>query len=138
MTVFDYELKIHPKYLVANIKKHVETAVCNLKYQEIFNNTQCINIIKNVDLKCIQVTNGNSDHIAYLTMKSDQINLKAGKTYTGQITHIIWNKTLVIKIKNQITVFVNFNPDDNVNDIVKVKITQIDDISKKCNGDLKK
>jgi hypothetical protein len=39
-----------------------------------------------------------------------------------------------VKIKNQIDVSVNSNTDYNVNDIVKVKITQIDYISKKCKG----
>ena len=131
MKVF-YLIKFHPKCLDANLEKHVEAAVFNSKDQGIFNIIQCITIIKNVDLKCIQVTNGNSGHIVYLKIKADYINLNVRKIYTGKITHIIWNKILTIKIKNKITVLVNFNPDNNVNYIFKAKITQKGDISKKC------
>jgi hypothetical protein len=102
-----------------------------LKDQGIFNNIrneyiQCITIITKVDLKCIQLTNGISDHIANLKIKADYIILKVGKIYTEKIIHVIWNKILVVKMKKQLTVFVNFNPNYNVNYILKVKITNID------------
>ena len=92
-TVFDYELKIHPKYVDSNIQKHIKTVVHNLKDHGVFNK-MCITNIKNVNLVGIQVTNGQSDHMAYLKIQVDYIDLKVGEVYSGIITHTILIKNL--------------------------------------------
>ena len=119
--VFYFELKIYPKYLDANIQKHIEDAVRNLKDRGIFNK-RCITNIININLKCIKIT---EDHIAYLKIEADYVNFKVGKIYTGKITHVITNLKLVVKIENKITVFINYKPNYKVNDIVKVEISKI-------------
>jgi hypothetical protein len=75
MTVVEHELKIQPKYLDASIEKHIKDAVCNLKEGGIFNR-MCITNIRNVVIKCIKVTNGNSDTIAHLKIEADYFHLK--------------------------------------------------------------
>ena len=100
-TVFDYELKIYPKYLDSNIKKHIETAVYNLKHL-------CITNTRNINLISIQVTNGQSDHIAHLQIEVDCINLKVREVYSGIITHAILNKKLVVKNKKPDNCFCGF------------------------------
>ena len=45
------------------------------------------------------------NHIVYLEIEADYIDLKVGKVYSGIITHIIFNKKLVVKIENLIIVF---------------------------------
>jgi exoribonuclease II len=119
--VFDFELKIHPKYLDANIQKHIEDAVRNLKDRGIFNKMSITNI-RNINLKCIKIT---EDHIVNLKIEADYVNLKVGKIYKGKTTHVITNLKLVVNIASTITVSINYKPNYKVNDIVKVEISEI-------------
>ena len=105
--VFDYDLKIHSKYLDSNIQKHIETAVYNLKDRGVFNR-MCITNIRNVYLVEIQVTNGQSDHIAYLKIEADYINLEVGEVYSGILTHAILNKKTCHKNRKSDNCFCGF------------------------------
>ena len=123
-SVFYFELKIHPKYLVSKTQSHIGNRNCNLKDQGIFNR-MCVTEIRNVNLQCNKVTSAQSDHIANLKIKADCINLEIGKICRGIFTHVIWKPKHVVKIKNQIPVivFIDFEPHYKINE-VQVEINQ--------------
>ena len=77
--------------------------------------------IRNIYLIRIQVTNGQSDHIARLQIEADCIDLKVGEVYSGIITHANLNKKIFVKIENLIIIFVDFEPNYKIGDSVLVE-----------------
>ena len=121
--IFHFELKIHSKDLNSKMKQ-TENIIWDLKNQGGFNKVS-VTKIRNVNLQCIKITNGRTDHFAYLKVEADYINLENGKMYTRIITHVIWKQKFFVKINNQVIVFCYFEPLSKINDEFQIEITKI-------------